>query len=115
MDASSDWLFSWLSDLNLAEYYPVFNQRGLLAPNMLAYSVLDRDQLKSIGVTKMGHVNRLFRAIEKLRSNGGGEDDILPPSAEPVVVSVAVDQKREKTMLPLRQTTGELTRYCWSL
>ena len=67
MEGGEDWLLSWLANLNLTEYYSVFNQLGLHAPDLLANSTLDRDQLKNIGVTKMGHMNRLIRAIDKLR------------------------------------------------
>lgn len=63
-----DWLHQWLTTLNLSEYQATFIQYGLNVPERLK-SVVDREQLKAIGVTKMGHLNRLFRAIEKLKSD----------------------------------------------
>lgn len=76
---SESWLRLWLEGLNLAEYLDVLGQHGYSSPNSLA-SIVERDQLKAIGVTKMGHLSRLFRAIEKLRSDGegDGEEDIGP-------------------------------------
>ena len=41
-------------------------------------SVLDREKLNSIGIIKVGHVNRLIRAIEKLKDHEGGE---VPPAS----------------------------------
>lgn len=66
----SSWLQSWLSNLNLAEYEDTLSQRGYTSPESLA-SIVEREQLKAIGVTKMGHLSRLFRAIEKVRSDMG--------------------------------------------
>ena len=67
--AADNWLLSWLTNLNLTEYQETFHQRGYLTPHQVS-SIVERDQLKALGVNKMGHVNRLFRAIEKLRDDG---------------------------------------------
>ncbi len=70
---SESWLQTWLVGLNLAEYEDVLQSHGYTSPKNLA-SILERDQLKAMGVTKVGHLTRLFRAIQKLRSDGvGGE------------------------------------------
>ena len=68
------WLSSWLTDLSLSEYVVVFANAGYTTPEQCA-TIRDREALKSIGVNKLGHLNRLYRAIEKLGSeiNGGGE------------------------------------------
>ena len=79
---SEGWLQSWLVGLNLSEYLDTLSQRGYTSPKVLA-SIVERDQLKAIGVTKMGHLNRLFRAIEKLRSDGDGVEDGGMPSVLP--------------------------------
>ena len=52
----------------------VFANAGYTTPEQCA-TIRDREALKSIGVNKLGHLNRLYRAIEKLGSeiNGGGE------------------------------------------
>ena len=67
------WLSSWLTDLSLSEYVVVFANAGYTTPEQCA-TIRDREALKSIGVNKLGHLNRLYRAIEKLGSeiNGGG-------------------------------------------
>ena len=62
-------LQSWLVDLNLAEYWDVLYSRGYSSPNDLV-SIADREQLKALGVTKVGHLTRLYRAIEKLKASG---------------------------------------------
>ena len=51
----------------------VFANAGYTTPEQCA-TIRDREALKSIGVSKLGHLNRLYRAIEKLGSeiNGGG-------------------------------------------
>ncbi len=51
----------------------VFANAGYTTPEQCA-TIRDREALKSIGVNKLGHLNRLYRAIEKLGSeiNGGG-------------------------------------------
>ena len=68
----NEWLVSWLTDLSLSEYIATFERAGYLTPEQCA-SIRDREQLKSIGVTKIGHLNRLFRAVEKLGSDLRGE------------------------------------------
>ena len=68
---SESWLQDWLGHLNLPEYLELLSQHGYLSPNQLT-TIVSRDQLKVIGVTKMGHLSRLIRAIEKLRSDMGG-------------------------------------------
>jgi hypothetical protein len=76
---SENWLQSWLDGLNLAEYLDTLTKHGYTSPKNLS-SILERERLKTIGVTKMGHLNRLFRAIEKLRSDREGVQDGHPGS-----------------------------------
>lgn len=78
---SESWLQSWLDGLNLAEYLDLLSQHGYSSPKALA-SIVEREQLKAMGVTKMGHLSRLFRAIEKLRSDGGDIGPSVSPSLE---------------------------------
>lgn len=82
VNMSESWLQSWLVGLNLSEYLDPLSQHGYTTAKGLA-SIVERDQLKAIGVTKMGHLNRLFRAIEKLRSNGDVAEDSGVPSVPP--------------------------------
>lgn len=72
---SVSWLQSWLDGLSLAEYLDTLAQHGYTSSKNLA-SIVERDQLRAIGVTKMGHLSRLFRAIEKLRSEGEGSEEV---------------------------------------
>ena len=68
---------SWLANLNLAEYGDLLYNQGYVSPEQLA-TISGKDQLKALGVTKMGHLSRLVRAIEKLKSDlvGGLEDTL---------------------------------------
>ena len=79
---SESWLQGWLTNLNLPEYQETFSRYGYHSAEGLA--MLDREQLKAIGITKMGHLSRLLRAIEKIRSDsagGGVEGDEANPSS----------------------------------
>ena len=61
---SDSWLYAWLQELNLSEYLTVFSEHQLTTHAQLAQ--MTKDQLKAIGITKLGHLNRLCKAIEKL-------------------------------------------------
>ena len=89
---SEQWLYSWLHDLNLAEYVDCLSQHGCVSPKTLA-SIVERDQLKAIGVTKMGHISRLLRAIEKLRedSEEGSMSTPMENSCQNLVNSAGTD------------------------
>ena len=79
------WLTSWLTELNLPEYIDTFGNAGYTTPELCA-TIGDKEKLKSIGVSKVGHLNRLFRAVEKLGSELNGErittvpEDTIPPT-----------------------------------
>ena len=108
MDAGSDWLLTWLTNLNLQEYHTVLAKNGLHTPDLLATSVMNGEQLKAIGITKMGHMNRLIRAIEKLRTEGNGDalaPALLPPPLLPLPTVAPVEQPVPEP--PKRQVTGE--------
>ena len=61
---SDSWLCAWLQELNLSEYLTLFSEHQLTTHAQLAE--MTKDQLKAIGITKLGHLNRLCKAIEKL-------------------------------------------------
>ena len=61
---SDSWLCDWLQELNLSEYLTLFSEHQLTTHAQLA--LMTKDQLKAIGITKLGHLNRLCKAIEKL-------------------------------------------------
>ena len=64
----ADCLTTWLQNLNLSEYQSSFTDNGYNTCDQ-CLRIISKEELKRIGVTKVGHVNRLFRAIEKLRSD----------------------------------------------
>ena len=84
------WLCSWLTELSLSDYIEVFENSGYTTPEQ-CITIKDREVLKSIGVHKLGHLNRLYRAIEKLgcEMNGergeGADTSTLPLSSGGVV------------------------------
>ena len=59
-------LTTWLQNLNLSEYQSTFTDSGYNTCDQCLS--ISKEDLRRIGITKVGHVNRLFRAIEKLRS-----------------------------------------------
>ncbi len=65
-----DWLSTWLENLNLSEYLSNFVNFGYNSSE-LCCTILAKHELNLIGVCKVGHVNRLFRALEKLRAEAG--------------------------------------------
>ena len=106
------WLSTWLTDLNLSEYAIVFANAGYTTPEQCA-TIRDREELKTIGVSKLGHLNRLCRAIEKLGSeiNGGGRgggDNLTLPLSSSTHDGVAaggrvpaLQQSKSATMIPM--------------
>ena len=110
----SEWLASWLSELSLTEYTATFEGAGYTSPELCA-TITDKEQLKSIGVTKVGHLNRLFRAVEKLGSDlrGDGmaaaatESATLPrdlsgvPDSRPPVRAVMLEQSKSASLSSL--------------
>ena len=104
------WLEIWLTELSLSEYVGVFANAGYTTPEQCA-TIRDKDKLKSIGVSKLGHLNRLIRAIEKLGSevNGGGSIDssTLPLSnnvRDGVTAGrrvMTMQQSKSATMIPM--------------
>ena len=75
----SNWFETWLQDLSLTEYIPQLEGNNLTTPTAL--SSVTKDQLKSIGIVKLGHLNRLCKAIERLK------DDTPSNVSRPVPVS----------------------------
>ena len=67
MSENKEWLVSWLEELNLLEYLPQLSENQLTTPTLLSQT--DKEHLKSIGITKLGHLNRLMKAIDKLSDN----------------------------------------------
>ena len=86
------WLSSWLTELNLSEYIDTFEKAGYTTPE-LCTTITSKEELKIIGVTKLGHLNRLFRAVEKLGGEqNGGEAEGFPPVSSTFSWKVNSDQ-----------------------
>ncbi len=77
--SSDDSIEPWLEAINLHEYVPSLISQGYNTLDKCA-TIRDKTALKELGVTKVGHLNRLFRAIEKLRGEDSGAMT-LPPNA----------------------------------
>ncbi len=71
---------SWLEAINLPEYVPILVDQGYDTLDKCA-TIVDKTALKDLGVTKVGHVNRLLRAIEKLRGETN-RATTLPPNTK---------------------------------
>ena len=71
---SDSWLSTWLQELNLLDYYTILSDNGLQNKHILAHT--NKHQLKEIGITKLGHLNRLCKAVEKLREEFKPEDGL---------------------------------------
>lgn len=57
---------TWLEAVHLQDYVPVLISQGYDTLNKCA-TIRGKQALKDMGVTKVGHLNRLLRAIEKLQ------------------------------------------------
>ena len=64
-DHQHHWLAEWLQELNLTDYLANFETAGLTTMEQIA--ALEQPILESIGITKIGHINRLQKAVESLR------------------------------------------------
>ena len=78
------WLQEWLEELNLIDYQTLLIENGLTSKNVLMN--VEKTQLKDYGVTKPGHLNRLHKAILKLRGdvhvNGDGDSSNTSSSSD---------------------------------
>lgn len=55
-------IFSGLEDV-LQQYVPNFESRGVTGKELL---ILDYDEMEQLGITKLGHQELMFEAIEHL-------------------------------------------------
>ncbi len=94
--SSDDSIGSWLEAIHLHEYVPLLISQGYSTLDKCA-TIRDKTALKELGVTKVGHLNRLFRAIEKLRGEESGAMT-LPPNAT-LEAWVPADQKSKSLTL----------------
>ena len=75
---ASSWLSSWLESLSLSEYVDLFTDHGLTESHLLSH--IDKNKLKALGLVKVGHQNRILRAVDKIRSEAS-EHDSNPSSS----------------------------------
>lgn len=65
MSDHHQWLVEWLQELNLSEYLTNFEAAELTTREQIA--AVEQPVLEIIGITKIGHINRLQKATESLR------------------------------------------------
>ena len=63
----TNWITGWLENLSLTEYISTFSDKGYTCPDHLV-TIGGKHHLRDIGITKPGHLNRLHRALERLKS-----------------------------------------------
>ena len=99
---------AWLDKLGLNEYTEKFLAAGY--SNLQQCLSLSKNDLSVIGIGKVGHVNRLFRDIERMKMDGVGDVDSPPrsssssPDPPPVVkptTAPAVPPRRTLPRKPL--------------
>lgn len=76
--AASDWLSSWLESLSLSEYFNLFTEHGYTDSDH--FLSVDKNELQRIGLVKVGHQNRLLRAVDKIRTDAQVSSPLLQPS-----------------------------------
>jgi len=106
MAGCADDVASWLDKLGLAEYTDKFLCGGY---SSLSQCVgLTKADLNAIGVVKAGHLNRLVRDLDKMKSNSGCSEPVSPTnsvSSLPPVIPPLVDSKKSvPPSVPPRRT-----------
>ena len=78
---------TWLDKLGIPEYTDRFLSAGYTSVQQCV--TLSKDDLSDIGITKMGHVCRLFRDLERMKSDGEFQRSPSPAGMSPLKVSPA--------------------------
>lgn len=89
MAGCADDVAAWLDKLGLAEYTESFLTAGYSSLQQCAS--LTKDDISAIGIEKVGHVNRLFRDLERMKTDGEINTNMSPPrssSSSPVLPEV---------------------------
>ena len=84
---SSGGFSEWLKSLSLSEYEEVLHQRGYTAPHQLIG--ITQEQLKEIGVVKLGHIKRILKNIPQAVN---GEEATQPSTTIGELVSSGEEQ-----------------------
>ena len=93
MAGCADDVAAWLEKLGLAEYTEKFLAAGYSSLQQCVF--LSKAELSTIGIGKVGHVNRLFKDLERLKGNGEVDTPSPPRSSStspqpPPVVNTGV-------------------------
>ena len=62
---SVDDVCNWLSDIGLESYCQIFQDNEIIGEHLLD---LSRDDLKDLGVTKIGHIKTLTQKLQQLQN-----------------------------------------------
>src|ERR1700722_3278106 len=65
-DWNTDHITIWLKNIDLTEYTEIFKTQALQGEDIIS---ITSDQLKSIGIDKLGHRNRIIREAQKWEKN----------------------------------------------
>ena len=104
MAGCADDVAAWLDKLGLAEYTEKFLTAGYSSLQQCV--LLSKAELTAIGIGKVGHVNRLFRDLERLKTDGELESPSPPrsssssPQPPPVVKTVTPPVVPPRRTLP---------------
>ena len=102
MAGCADDVAAWLDKLGLNEYTENFLAAGY--SSLQQCLSLSKNDLLAIGIGKVGHVNRLFRDIERMKVDGDGEIDSPPRSSSSSPVPPPVVKPTTAPVVPPRRT-----------
>ena len=100
MAGYADDVAAWLDKLGLTEYTEKFLAAGYTS--LQQCNSLSKDDLTAIGIGKVGHVNRLFRDLERMKADN--EIHSPPRSSSSSPVPPAVVKTTEAPAVPPRRT-----------
>ena len=104
MAGCADDVAAWLDKLGLAEYTEKFLTAGYSSLQQCVS--LSKADLSAIGIGKVGHVNRLFKDLDRMKTDGEIESPSPPRSSSsspqpiPVVKTVAAPVVPPRRTLP---------------
>ena len=114
MAGCADDVAAWLDKLGLNEYTEKFLAAGYSSLQQCVS--LSKTDLSAIGIGKVGHVNRLFKDLDRMKANGEIENLSPPrsssssPQPPPVVKTVATPVVPPRRTLPRKPNSdGQLT------
>ena len=102
MAGCADDVAAWLDKLGLNEYTENFLAAGY--SSLQQCRSLSKSDLSAIGIGKVGHLNRLFRDIERMKVDGDGEIELPPRSSSSSPVPLPVVKPTTAPAVPPRRT-----------